>query len=189
MSKFSTDIVIGLEIHIGINTKSKLFCNCPNTPPDKPNSNTCPICLGHPGAKPVPNIQVIKNAILLGKALNSKIAEKVIFSRKSYFYPDLAKNYQITQYEMPICSGGKIKLPSGKEIDLTRIHIEEDPASLVGFSTGLLNVAPMASKTALLLPLTLFVFPSLLEEAFFRGVLIPRNIRDSGTGSAAKAVA
>lgn len=127
---FTTDVVIGLEIHIGLNTKSKLFCQCANAE-GEPNSNVCPLCLGHPGAKPVVNKKVIEDAIKLCLAAKSKIAPEVVFSRKSYFYPDLAKNYQTTQYELPIGGGGVIELPSGKKVSLTRLHIEEDPASLV----------------------------------------------------------
>ena len=127
---FTSDVVIGLEIHIGINTKSKLFCKCKNDDAE-PNTNVCPVCLGHPGAKPVVNIEAINKALKLCLALKSKIANDVVFSRKAYFYPDLSKNYQTTQYELPIGDGGELELPNGNKVSLTRLHIEEDPASLV----------------------------------------------------------
>ena len=134
--KFKEDVAIGLEIHIGILTKTKLFCPCPTEGDGSPNSRTCPVCLGHPGSKPVVNRKAIEDAIMLCMSLDSKIASEVVFSRKTYFYPDLAKNYQITQYEMPIGSGGYVMLPSGKKITLTRLHIEEDPAALRGQRPG-----------------------------------------------------
>jgi len=131
MPNFTTDIVIGLEIHVELNTDSKLFCGCATKGSEEPNSRTCPICLGHPGSKPILNKKAVDYAIKLGLALKSKIDSELIFSRKSYFYPDLAKNYQITQYEQPLCVGGKIVLKDGKKVGITRVHIEEDPASLV----------------------------------------------------------
>ena len=130
MNKFTKDIIIGLEIHIELNTNTKLFCSCQTQGNESPNTRTCPICLGHPGSKPVTNKKAIEYAIKLAMALDCKIAKQVIFSRKSYFYPDMAKNYQITQYEIPI--GEKGRIPIGKkEIGITRVHIEEDPAALV----------------------------------------------------------
>ena len=127
---FESDVVIGLEIHIGINTKSKLFSSAENTDA-LPNTKTTPVDLGHPGSKPVVNIEAIKKAVSLAKVCHCTIAKEVIFSRKSYFYPDLGKNFQTTQYELPIGSGGNVELLSGKTISLSRIHLEEDPASLV----------------------------------------------------------
>ena len=129
--KFTSDIVIGLEIHIQLNTKSKLFCGCATYGNDEPNSRTCEVCLGMPGSKPVANKAAIEKSLKLALATKSKIAPELIFSRKSYFYPDMAKNYQISQYEMPLAEEGKIKLQSGKTIGLTRIHLEEDPAALI----------------------------------------------------------
>ncbi|MEM3126670.1 MAG: Asp-tRNA(Asn)/Glu-tRNA(Gln) amidotransferase GatCAB subunit B, partial [Candidatus Woesearchaeota archaeon] len=125
------DIKIGLEIHIGLNTESKMFCGCPAQGEDIPNTNVCPVCLGHPGSKPVFNKKVLEYALKLCLALECEVAKSVLFSRKSYFYPDLSKNYQITQYEAPLGTKGKLKLKSGKEIRIARIHMEEDPASLV----------------------------------------------------------
>src|SRR3989338_3642872 len=129
--KFKSDIVIGLEIHIQLNTVTKLFCSCPTQGSEEPNSRVCPTCLGHPGSKPVVNKKAIEYALKLALATKSKIAPELIFSRKSYFYPDMAKNYKISQYEIPLAVKGKIKLAAGKEINLTRIHMEEDPAALV----------------------------------------------------------
>ncbi len=128
---FTTDVVIGLEIHIQPNTKSKLFCGCATFGSEDPNSRTCPVCLGHPGSKPVVNKAAIEKAMKLALATKSNINKELIFSRKSYFYPDMAKNYQISQYEIPLAEEGKIKLQSGKEIGLVRIHLEEDPAALI----------------------------------------------------------
>src|SRR3989344_2042796 len=129
--KFTSNIVIGIECHINTNSKTKLFCGCSNTPSTVPNSQCCPVCLGHPGSKPVLNKKCVEQALKLCLALNCKISPELIFSRKSYFYPDMAKNYQISQYEIPLGKNGKLILDSGKEIGITRVHMEEDPAALV----------------------------------------------------------
>jgi len=128
--KFEKDIVIGLEIHVELDTDSKLFCSCP-TKAEVPNTATCEICLGMPGSKPVVNKKAIYYALKLALALNCKIAKELIFSRKVYFYPDMSKNYQITQYEIPLGSDGYIELSDGKKIGIIRVHLEEDPASLI----------------------------------------------------------
>lgn len=132
MTKFTEDIIIGIECHVELNTNTKLFCGCKREedPKEGPNTRTCPTCLGHPGSKPLPNKKVIEYATKLALALNFKLQPSVIFSRKSYFYPDMSKNFQITQFEEPLGVDGCIKIKDGKEIGLTRIHIEEDPASL-----------------------------------------------------------
>jgi len=129
--KFTSDVVIGLEIHVELDTQSKLFCGCARTGYQEPNTRTCPVCLGHPGSKPVLNKKAVEYAIKLALALKCDISKEIFFSRKSYFYPDMSKNYQISQYEIPLAKNGKLKLKSGKEIGITRIHLEEDPASLV----------------------------------------------------------
>ncbi len=129
--KFNTPIVIGLEVHIELDTASKLFCSCPRTGTDEPNARTCPVCLGHPGSKPVLNEKAISFGVKLALAAKSNISSGLVFSRKSYFYPDMAKNYQISQYELPLATGGSLALDSGKRIGITRIHLEEDPASLL----------------------------------------------------------
>ena len=131
MKEFTTDVVIGLEIHAEIDTKTKLFCGCPTKGSEEPNTRTCPICLGMPGSKPVLNKKAVEFALKLCLALGCEISPELIFSRKSYFYPDMAKNYQISQYEIPLGKNGKLKLSNGKEIGITRVHMEEDPASLV----------------------------------------------------------
>ena len=128
---FTSDIIIGLEIHVQLNTDSKLFCSCATKGEDSPNTRTCPTCLGHPGSKPLTNKKAIEFATRLALALHCKINPEIRFSRKVYFYPDLAKNYQITQFEVPLGENGSIILDSGKKITIQRIHLEEDPASLI----------------------------------------------------------
>ncbi|MFH0936074.1 MAG: Asp-tRNA(Asn)/Glu-tRNA(Gln) amidotransferase subunit GatB [Candidatus Woesearchaeota archaeon] len=117
---------IGLEIHVQLNTKSKIFCSCSTTGNDIPNSRTCVSCLGMPGSKPSLNKEVIMQALKIALALNCKISNEMFFSRKSYFYPDLPKNFQITQYEIPLATSGILD-----DIRIRRIHIEEDPGKLV----------------------------------------------------------
>ncbi|MBU4501452.1 MAG: hypothetical protein KKA79_02575, partial [Nanoarchaeota archaeon] len=121
-------VKIGIEVHIQLNTKSKLFCGC-STDYKEPNSVVCETCLGMPGSKPRLNQDSIIKGIKLALALNCKIQDKMLFSRKTYFYPDLSKNYQITQYENPLAKGGFLKV-KGKKIRITRLQIEEDPASI-----------------------------------------------------------
>ena len=128
--KFTSDVVVGLEIHVELATDSKLFCGCATHGSDVPNSRTCPTCLGHPGSKPVLNKKALEYALKLALALNCKIASDLVFSRKSYFYPDMAKNYQISQYELPLGLKGVVEV-NGKKIGITRVHMEEDPAALV----------------------------------------------------------
>src|SRR3989338_8773420 len=131
MIKSESGVIIGLEAHIELNTDTKLFCGCPTKGSEDPNTRTCEFCLGHPGSKPVLNKKALDYALKLCLALNCKISKELIFSRKSYFYPDMAKNYQISQYEIPLGSKGSLKLRSGKEIGIIRVHMEEDPAALV----------------------------------------------------------
>jgi aspartyl-tRNA(Asn)/glutamyl-tRNA(Gln) amidotransferase subunit B len=114
--------IIGLEIHAELNTKSKMFCGCKNDPDEEvQNTNICPICMGHPGTLPTPNKKAVENVIKVGLALGSNIANFTEFDRKHYFYPDIPKGYQISQYKYPIVSGGSLK-----DVDITRIHLEED---------------------------------------------------------------
>ncbi len=129
----SKGTIIGLECHLALNKlNTKLFCSCKQPSPDsKPNTKTCEICLGLPGSKPVLNKKALQHALKLAIALNCKIAKEMVFSRKVYFYPDMPKNYQITQYEIPLGENGYIYLDSGKKIRITRIHLEEDPGALI----------------------------------------------------------
>lgn len=126
--------VIGLEIHIQLKTDSKMFCGCKAAYGAPPNTHVCPVCLGLPGALPVPNGRAIEQAIKAGLALQCKIASFTKFDRKNYYYPDLPKNYQISQYELPLSAGGKIEivLEDGrrKTVGITRAHLEEDTGKL-----------------------------------------------------------
>ncbi len=116
---------IGLEIHAELKTETKMFCGCRNNPDEeKPNTNICPVCMAHPGALPVLNKKAIKNVIKVGLAVGGKIADFTEFDRKNYFYPDIPKGYQISQYKYPIVSGGNLA-----GIDITRVHLEEDTAN------------------------------------------------------------
>jgi aspartyl-tRNA(Asn)/glutamyl-tRNA(Gln) amidotransferase subunit B len=122
--------VIGLEIHVQLSTESKMFCRCANRFGEEPNTLTCPVCLGHPGALPTVNEGAVERAIQIGLALDSEIAASCLFHRKNYFYPDSPKAYQISQYDEPICSGGHLDV-DGTRIGITRAHLEEDAAKLV----------------------------------------------------------
>ena len=123
------ELVIGLEVHAQLKTRSKIFCGCSTTFGAGPNTHTCPVCLGLPGVLPVLNRRAVEFAIRLGLATGSRIAERSIFARKNYFYPDLPKGYQISQYETPVCVGGEVPIDvdgAARAVGLTRIHMEED---------------------------------------------------------------
>ena len=123
--------VIGLEVHAQLSTRTKLFCACEVTFGGEPNSRTCPLCTGQPGTLPVLNGEALELAVRAALAVGATVATESKFDRKNYFYCDLPKNYQITQYDQPYCSGGGLTLPSGKQVRLNRIHMEEDAGKSV----------------------------------------------------------
>jgi aspartyl-tRNA(Asn)/glutamyl-tRNA(Gln) amidotransferase subunit B len=136
MADAEDQVIVGLEVHCQLDTKSKLFCGCSSDyRSDGPNTHVCPICLGLPGAMPALNKKAIEYAMKVAKALNCDIIDEAEFSRKNYFYPDLDKAYQITQYDKPLALGGYVEIESDeggeRKIRLTRIHVEEDPGRLV----------------------------------------------------------
>ncbi len=145
--------VIGLEVHVQLNTRSKIFCGCSTAFKAEANTQTCPVCLGLPGVLPVLNEEALRKAIMAGLALNATVAEYSKFDRKNYFYPDLPKAYQISQYDKPICSGGhnEVTTPAGtKTIGITRLHLEEDAGKSIhsdahGSRVSYLNFKPHGS--------------------------------------------
>ena len=145
--------VIGHEIHVQLKTRTKMFCRCANGFGGEPNSQTCPVCLAHPGALPVPNRQAVDWTIRLGLALGCEIPERAVFSRKHYPYPDLPKGYQISQYDMPSCINVKVLVPTAAgdhEVGIVRAHLEEDAAknTHVGGRTGRIGGADDAPALA-----------------------------------------
>jgi len=128
-------IFIGLEIHIQLLTKTKIFCGCPNRFGDEPNTNVCPVCLGYPGVLPSLNEEAVKKSYLVARALNCRLSEKAVFERKNYFYPDMPKNYQITQYASPCGLGGTMDIDLGdgniKTIRFHDVHLEEDAGKMI----------------------------------------------------------
>jgi aspartyl-tRNA(Asn)/glutamyl-tRNA(Gln) amidotransferase subunit B len=126
--------VIGLEIHVQLKTRTKMFCRCENVWGEPENTRTCPVCLAHPGTLPVPNAQAIEWTLRLGLALGCEIADRALFHRKHYWYPDLPKGYQISQYDIPLCASGRFSLPGqegDREIGIVRVHLEEDAAKTI----------------------------------------------------------
>jgi len=127
----SYEAVIGLEIHVQLSTRTKMFCGCALSFGEEPNTHTCPICLGHPGTLPTVNAEAIHYGLMIGMALGCEIAPRSIFHRKNYFYPDLPKGYQISQYDIPLASAGRLG-----DIRVHRVHLEEDAAKLVHAGTS-----------------------------------------------------
>ena len=118
--------VIGVEIHVQLATRTKMFCSCELSFGEEPNTCTCPVCLAHPGVLPVTNAEAVHYGLMIGLALGCEIAPRSIFHRKNYFYPDSPKAYQISQYDIPLCSGGRLG-----DVRIHRVHLEEDAAKLV----------------------------------------------------------
>ncbi len=189
------ETVIGLEVHVQLKTQSKMFCSCINLYGSSPNSQTCPICLGMPGALPVPNEQALRMTALTGLMLGCKISPYCKFDRKNYFYADMPKNYQISQYDMPICLEGGIDLmkecypkdaqrevKNTKHVDLVRIHLEEDVGKSFHFedSTGVdfnragTPLMEIVTKPDITSPEEAFAFLSTL-----RNILLYGNVSDA----------
>jgi len=132
------EAVIGLECHVELSTRTKMFCACPNEFGAEPNTHVCPVCLGHPGTLPVPNRQAIEHTMKIALALDSAVAPRSLFHRKNYFYPDMPKNYQISQYDLPIGAGGHLDIEvngDSRRIGMNRVHLEEDTGKTVHAST------------------------------------------------------
>jgi aspartyl-tRNA(Asn)/glutamyl-tRNA(Gln) amidotransferase subunit B len=143
------ETVIGLECHVELSTRTKMFCGCRNEFGAEPNTLTCPVCLGHPGSLPVPNREAIARIVKIGLALGSEIAPRSVFHRKNYFYPDMPKNYQISQYDLPVCVGGHldVELADGSttRVGITRVHMEEDTGKTAhGSASGRIHEAEYA---------------------------------------------
>ena len=133
MSRENYEVVIGLEVHSELSTKTKIFCSCPTEFGAAPNTHTCPICMGMPGTLPVLNEKVVEYAVKAGLATNCEISRDSKNDWKNYFYPDLPKAYQISQYDKPLCEHGYVEIETEegkKKIRITRIHIEEDAGKL-----------------------------------------------------------
>jgi aspartyl-tRNA(Asn)/glutamyl-tRNA(Gln) amidotransferase subunit B len=142
------ETVIGLECHVELSTRTKMFCGCRNGFGDEPNTNVCPVCLGHPGTLPVPNREAIASIMKIGQALDCAIAPHSLFHRKNYFYPDMPKNFQISQYDLPICVGGHLDVDVDgvtRRIGITRVHMEEDTGKTThGSASGRIHEADFA---------------------------------------------
>ena len=131
--------VIGLEVHVQLETNTKIFCRCSTKMSIEPNTNVCPVCLGLPGALPTLNEAAVRAAVKIGKAIGADISGETSFHRKNYFYPDLPKGFQITQYDEPICTNGQMEINvegNRRKIRIERAHLEEDPGSLQHISEG-----------------------------------------------------
>src|SRR3990167_4727013 len=146
-------LTVGLEIHAELKTRTKMFCQSKNDPDEtRPNANTCPVCMGYPGTLPVINKEAVKSVLRLGVAVGGKLADYSEFDRKNYFYPDIPKNYQISQYKYPLVLGGELN-----GVKITRIHLEEDTAksshisddSLVDFNRAGVPLVELVTEPAI----------------------------------------
>jgi aspartyl-tRNA(Asn)/glutamyl-tRNA(Gln) amidotransferase subunit B len=121
------ETVVGLECHVELSTRTKMFCGCPNSFGGDPNTRVCEVCLGHPGTLPVANRTAVEYTMRIALAVGCEVAPRSVFHRKNYFYPDMPKNYQISQYDLPVCVGGRldVELPDGstKRVGITRVHM------------------------------------------------------------------
>jgi aspartyl-tRNA(Asn)/glutamyl-tRNA(Gln) amidotransferase subunit B len=139
------EVVIGIECHVELATASKMFCSCPTEFGGEPNTRTCPVCLGEPGSLPVANRKAVEYTMLIGLALGCEIAPRSVFHRKNYFYPDMPKNYQISQYDLPLCVGGALEVAVDADrsrVGITRVHLEEDTGKTLHVgSTGRIHEA------------------------------------------------
>ena len=166
------EVVIGLETHVQLKTRTKMFCGCGTAFGATPNTHVCPVCLGYPGALPTLNGQAIRLTVMAGLMLGCDIAERSRFDRKNYFYPDSAKNYQITQNGAPLCLGGHVDLPGGRRIRLNHIHLEEDVGKLthrpgcsgVDFNRGGLPLMEIVSEPDLRSPDEAIAYLTALRE-------------------------
>ena len=138
MSADGYEVVIGLECHVELATASKMFCACPTVFGGEPNTRTCPVCLGEPGSLPVANRRAVEYTMMIGLALGCEIAPHSLFHRKNYFYPDMPKNYQISQYDLPLCVGGHLEVDvagESRRVGITRVHLEEDTGKTLHVGT------------------------------------------------------
>ncbi len=175
---------IGLEVHVQLPTRSKMFCSCPTTDAPAPNTHVCPTCLGMPGSRPVLNRQVLVYGIMLAKMLNCSIADTTWFSRKTYFYPDMSKSVQITQYDHPVGVKGVYYLDGKKPIRITRIHLEEDPgktkrtadmSSLVDYNRSGIPLAEIVTEPDLATPAEAREFLTQLVADIKHTIDLPEN--------------
>ena len=132
------ETVIGIECHVELSTASKMFCGCPTEFGGEPNTRTCPVCLGEPGSLPVANRRAVEYTMLIGLAVGCEIAPRSLFHRKNYFYPDMPKNYQISQYDLPLCVRGALDVDvegERRRVGITRVHLEEDTGKTLHVGT------------------------------------------------------